>query len=408
MVCLVFFLDRGAYRALWFSTTGDFSTVYAAARCWLHGENPYDRTDLVRELARAGAPADIQREQQINPFVYLPAALPWMSPFAILPWRAANTAWCLLSLALFGLSLWTILQHCELSRHGKWLAASAALLFSPTYVGVYDGNPGVVVIALIALSILRPARRVWSASGIALGIALCFKPQLALAAIGVFLLWRRGKPLIVAALVFALATTIGITVLSGGGHRWLWWQTEQDNVKASFVPGGQSDPAPLSPVAWQMINGQSLSSYLTPASGRYNGIIWLLAAVLLAAFLVRRARGAGSPWQDIAFCSAVTLTVSYHRYYDAQLLLLLLPLLACLWRQKQGQSFGMIAACLLLLAFPIQSWFARQLGEDAIVPSLKQLLLLRNQPAAVLLLCVLLAGFTRLKGSRDDLGLYKI
>ncbi|HEY7209091.1 MAG TPA: glycosyltransferase family 87 protein [Bryobacteraceae bacterium] len=380
LLALIFFIERGPYRALRYATTGDFGTVYAAARCWLHAANPYERANLKDELARAGAPASIQSDQDVNPSVYLPSALLLMTPLAWMPWTAANVAWCLLSLALWALALWKILARTSLSARAKWLAVAGALVFSPSYVGIYDGNPGVIVISLVTLAILSESR---IARAILLGIALCFKPQIALCAICVLILWRRWRIVAVAIVLFA------ICLLAGTRDR-SWWQSEQRNLAVSFEPGGQSDPSPRSPVAWQFLNAQTLVSYPVPDRTFANAIVWVLGAALTGVFLL----GAKSRWQAVAFFSALTLLLTYHRYYDAQLLLLAIPFLVELWPRRI--TFAMVAVCLLVLAFPIQSVLARKLGFAATVPSLQQAVLLRNQPAAVLSLTFLFA-FTRRK-----------
>ncbi len=391
LACLLFFIDRGPYRAIRYSTTGDFSTVYGAALCWLHGENPYDRAALKAELANAGAPPDIQHNQDINPSVYLPAAMPWTAVFASLRWRAANVSWCLLSLILFAASLLAILFRAGLSSPGKWLTASAALAFSPTYVGIYDGNPGVIVISLISLAICFGAQQSSMTSGVLLGIALCFKPQLAISALCVLAVWKNWKALALGIAVFVVSLAIGVVVVSSFGHNWSWWHAEQDNVTLSFQPGGQSDPAPASPVAWQMLNTQALLSYLIHDRHASAAAVWLLVAVL--AFLFRRTRRQSTVmpyWHDVAFFSTATLMITYHRYYDAQLLLLLIPLLAGIWGRR-SLSFAVICGCLLLLALPVQSILARWMGTQATVESIEQLLLLRNQPTAILGIAVILA-----------------
>ncbi len=394
---LIFFIDRGAYRAIRYSTTGDFSTVYAATRCWLHGTNPYDRPALKSELIKAGAPSDIQHDQDINPSVYLPSAMPWTALFGSLRWDGANIAWCLLSLILFAFSLHAILVWSGLPPQGKWFTACAALAFSPTYVGIYDGNPGVTVISLISLSICLRAEQYAIASGALLGIALCFKPQLAICALCVFAVWKNWKAIAAAFTVFVISLALGIVVVSSFGHNWTWWNSEQQNIAISFQSGGQSDPAPTSAVAWQMLNTQALLSYVIRNRHECDFAVWLLAISLTAIFWrARRRNMLPSFWRDVAFFSSVTLMITYHRYYDAQLFLLLIPSLAGMWKSNRT-SFTVICGCLLLLAFPLQSIFARWLGTQANVESIQQSLLLRNQPAAVLLIAVTLALCCRIK-----------
>jgi Glycosyltransferase family 87 len=392
-VCLIFFLNRGAYRAIRFSTTGDLSTVYASARCWMHGNNPYDRALLKAELAQAGAPEHIQHDQEINPSVYLPAAMPIAASVAWMPWSLANVLWCLLALILFGISLFKLLEQTSAFSSAKWLVACAALLFCPTYVGIYDGNPAVIAISLTTLAIVLVLRGSLRSAGILLGIALCFKPQIALCAVCVFALWRYWKSILIGAAVFCFATGLAVAVLSGSSHSGAWWQTEQRNVLISFQPGGQSDPTPGSAVGWQLLNAQTLVSYVFNERSRYDVAVWIFSALLVIVFLIlRKKSGNRSPWHDAAFFSSVTLLITYHRYYDAQLLLLEVPFLLSLWRTKRKPVVAvLISVCLALLAFPTQSIFARRMEEAATEASIRQFVLLRHQPMAVLTLAIVLA-----------------
>ncbi len=385
--CLAFFLERGPYRAIRYSTTGDFSTVYAAARAWSSGANPYDRDALKKILAEAGAPPDLERDQDVNPSVYLPSALPLAAVVASLRWRAANLVWCLLSLALFAASVAKLIAHAPLTSKWKWLAGGAALIFSPTYVGFYDGNPSVISISLVTLALALAIERSPKLAGILLGLALCLKPQIAVCGLCVLVLWRSWSPLFIACLIFCLSTLAGVLVLSGLGQHWAWWQSEQHNIAMSFTSGGPSDPSPTSAVAWQLLNTQTLTSYVIRNRHASDIVVWSVAALLTSFFLYARSlRRESSPWLDVAFCAVLAIVVSYHRYYDAQLFLVLIPLLARYWK---AERYGLVLAVgtpMLALAFPVQSVFERWLGPEALVPSFKQLLLLRVQPMAVLAL----------------------
>ncbi len=391
--CLMFFLSRGPYHAIRYSTTGDFSTVYASARCWLAGENPYDAGALKKQLATADAPASIERDQNVNPPVYLPSALLLTAVFAWLPWTAANIAWCILLTALFAWSAWTLVQQVQLTTRQRWMTVSAMLLFSPTYVGIYDGNPSVLVIGCLVLAVCF--RGSLPASGALLGIALSFKPQLAICVIGIFALRKLYRPILwglVIGLTFLIAGTL---VASHYGEDWTWWHTEQQITAASFRAGGQSDPSPTSVVAWQMLDARTLTSYLFRNGNEAAAAAWCIAAVLAVFYLRRRN---SDFWQDTAFFSVLTLIVSYHRYYDAQLLLLTVP-----WIVNTFATGP--AICLALLAFPLQSIAARWLGGRATIPSWEQVLLLRVQPLVVLTLAILFATVSSSQ-SRETLSSY--
>jgi len=391
LICSAWFVSRGPYRAIRYSTTGDFSTVYAAARCWIHGSNPYDRGAVKTELVNAGAPSDIQHDQDVNPSVYLPSAFPFVAPLAWLGWIPANILWCLLSLLVLGWSLIEILKITNLTPGSKWLAACAVLLFSPVYVGIYDGNPSVLVISLVMIAISKAAEERLLASGFLLGITLCFKPQIAVCALCVLVVWKCTKPILIGGAVFAGAMLIGIFVVSHFGHNWEWQQTEQQNVAVSFRPGGQSDPRPESHVAWQLLNAQTLASYVVRDRRACDAAVWLTGGLLTALWFARKGAGEETRWRAAGFFAALTLIVTYHRYYDAQLLILLIPALIQFWKNRQHVAAACIGAGLLVLAFPVQSIFAKRLAAAALSASLAQFALLRNQPVAVLEIAVTLA-----------------
>ncbi len=339
------------------------------------------------------------RDQDVNVSVYLPSAMPLSAPVAALPWRTANPVWCLLALVAFGASIWLILRQVDLPARGKWIIAGLAVLFSPTYVGLFDGNPSVVCISCVALAIcLALNQRSWS-SGVLLGVALCFKPQIAFCALCVFILWRCWRPVIAGFAIACAAGAIGVIVASSFGTNWQWLRLEQHNVALSFGPGGTSDPTPSGPVAWQMLNGQTIASYAFHDVGFANIAVWLFASALVIAYLwLRRRDVSPSKWRDVSFFAAVTLIITYHRYYDAQLLLLTIPLLVVLWKRNERVTLVCLCLCLLALAFPLQSVFARALGDRATKPSLAQFLLLRQQPLAVLAMAVILAFARRPRG----------
>ena len=392
LLCLTFFLERGAYRALRYETAGDFSTVYAAARCWLDGSNPYESFNLKAELAEAGAPLSVQRDQDVNPSVYLPSAFPWMALIACLPWWTANALWVLFSLVVVGWSLLALTRATSLGREGKFLAVSAALLFSPTYVGIYDGNPGVIVIGLLCVLTCEALGRDRRSAGILLGITLCFKPQLAAGALLILAIRKRRNTLLTGSLVFGLSLGLGVLVVSHFGRDSGWWMSEQRNLAVSIQPGGQSDPAPSSNVAWQLLNAQTISAYVWKSRSAYDAAVWTVSAALCVIFWLRRRTARKvETWRMICFLSLVPLLLTYHRYYDAQLLLLLIPLLAQLWETRMRGPLVAFGAMLLILAFPVQSVFARKMGEAATTASLAQFMLLRNQPLALLGIVVMLA-----------------
>jgi hypothetical protein len=114
-----------------------------------------------------------------------------------------------------------------------------------------------------------------------------------------------------------------------------------------------------------------------------DAVVWIIAGTMVVLYFRLRARTLEDRrWRDLGFFSAMTIIVAYHRYYDAQILLLLVPFLLNNWYTHRAIVIS-LCACLLLLAFPSQTAFALWL-RSVNVSSLFGLILLRHQPIAVL------------------------
>lgn len=380
-VCLSYLLERGPYRAIRFYESYDFSTVYAAARCWMHGENPYNPEALKKELHEAGATPRLEYQQDLNPSVYLVTAMPLVAAVAWVRWPAANIMWCLLSLGVFAASLIVILRHAKLSKTSKWIFGSIALAFSPTYVGLLRGNPSVLSISLVTLALCVSIDRRTRIAGALLGLALCLKPQVAIGAICVLALLRYWSTLFLAGAIFSTTAAIGVLGASSFGNNWEWWRSEQQNVAAAYGPSGDTNP--LSVSAFQFLNAQPIFAYAIRNPLWSELAVWIFAAILTAFYLWFRERaGVLSPWRDIAFSCVLTIMVIYHRYYDGQLLLLFIPLLVELWTAQNRRMAIFLGICLISLAFPDQTVFAKLMGPQT--TSLLRFILMRHQPMAVL------------------------
>lgn len=390
-VCLLFFLERGPYRAIRINSY-DFSTLYASTRCWAKGENPYDRAELKQELAVTGAPDRLIYQQNLNPPVYLLSAMPIIDAVAWLPWGAANVSWSLLSLTLFALSLVTILNRAQLSSSSKWIVASLSLAFCPTYVGLLGGNPSVISISLLALSICLSLDGRPIVSGVLLAVTMCVKPQIAICGVCILTLWKQWESLLLAFCGFATAGFIGALRGVLSGHLWEWWQSERQNMALQFGPGGAGDPRANSSAAFQFLDPQPVVAYFIQDPLLRTALLWIFAAAMTMLYLrLRNKAGVISRWKDVGFFSAMSIVVTYHRYCDGQIFLLLIPFLVHSWKANHRNIAIALGVCLLAIAFPDQSVFATWLGPDAFVPSLAQFVLLRHQPLAVLAIGMILA-----------------
>ncbi len=390
-VCLLFFLERGPYRGIRFWRTNDFATVYAAARCWMNGENPYENSGLEKQLRESGAPQNIIDHQSVNPCLYFVSALPIVSLVAWLPWKAANVTWCVLLLGAFAASLFVLVKRTNMPAATRWIFTSAALLFCPTYVGVMYGNPAVLTASVVALAICINCKRRFWAGGLLLGVGLALKPQIALCGVLVWAVWKCWTALFVSFGVLGTAFTVGVLRANSLGRILEWWHTQQRNIAFTLAPGGRGDPSLNDPWSSELLNGQTIPALFTTNFHLCDVLVWTFAAAAVLAYLYRRKEySQPQPWRDAGFFASVTTFAGYHRYCDGQVFLLLIPFLAVLWEEQSRKLAALLGLCLLLIAFPSQTVLPRLLGPGSTTHLWEQLLLLRHQPLAILAMMLIL------------------
>lgn len=322
--------------------------------------------------------------------------MPFFAPFASLPWTVANIAWCMLSLACFALSVLALLRNLLLSGAGKCVAASICLFFSPTYVGVINGNPSVVSIGLTILSLhFAIHKRPWM-SGVLFGVALCLKPQIAACALLAMLLWKCWASLTIGFTLSAIASLAAILQASSFCQNWNWFASLRQNLATASAPGGLADARPASPFASGFLNAQTFSYLISNNSRIAEGIVLVTMLALLVIYFYcssKKNTSPGQKWVDAAFFATITLAAAYHRYYDAQLLLVLIPAVIYLWQTGRTQMALLLSACFLLLAFPFHSTLERVFGPPTTAHSLVELILFRYESLTVLVLSGIL-GFS--------------
>jgi len=232
-------------------------------------------------------------------------------------------------------------------------------------------------------------------------ITLCIKPQIALCSLLAFLLWKRWMPLFTGLTGAAILTLFATLWISSFGQNWQWWESLKQNTASLALPGSLIDPRPSSPYADGFLNAQTLSYLLSANAPVAEGVVLILAAVLAALYFQfrRRDQKTSDARLDLAFLAAITLTLAYHRYYDGQLLLVVIPAVALLWQRGRVRTAAALGLCLAMVAFPLQSFLAKQFEPAALHLSLLQFVLFRHEPAAVLGIAVILS-----LGSLSDTG----
>ena len=302
----LYFLVRGPWRAI--HDSSDFLTDFAAARCWIHGMNPYANSDLVASALAAGAQVS-ESHFLVTRSIYLPPALLLLSPLAALPWVVAKALWLFCSV---GASLWFIASVAQKAK--GWIVAvwSFLLAFAPLHTGISKGQPSVLVCALIAISIGTPQPYF---AGFLLGTALCIKPHLALGFVFLAIALRQGRKLIAACTTVLVLGGVALMLMKPGSIA-----TWSSNLVAIGSASGISSGSPLNPVRFQLITVDTLipqALYTAPVVLSVYAIIALVSVIAVVQAMDVRLQ--------VAVVASATVLIGYHHSYDAQILGLGIP-----------------------------------------------------------------------------------
>jgi hypothetical protein len=407
---LVWILLASGISILWGSAVGqtgngwvDFRAVYYGTRCLIQHHNPYKVSELEAVYRSEGGerPSEtIQARQAVTLFVNMPTTLLFTVPFALLPWGPAHVLWMTFTagvLILAALLMWnlgaryapniTLLLIC-------FLMANCEEIFC-------TGNTAGIAVSLCVVAVwcFFEARFLW-AGILCLAVSLAIKPHDA-GLVWLYLL-LAGAPYRKRALQTLLVTALlGVSAFLWLSHVAPHWRSDwQSNLSAISAPGGINEPGPSSlngGSASTVVDLQAAISIFRDDPGFYNPISYLLCGALLLAGAVRALRSRftlSNAWLALAAVTALTMLVTYHRPWDAKLLLLAIPACAMLWAEGGPARWPALLITTAGLVFTadiplaILSILAKNLhiGTASIFGKMLTVLLIR--PASLILLIV--------------------
>jgi hypothetical protein len=390
------FVLRGPYREL--RDSGDFATVYAASRCWIAGLSPYQQPNIDREYRLGGGDPAVAPSVEQTPSLYPPSALALGSIVAAGGWKSAKLAWTVIStLAFLGSLLlifrWVYQRSPEIAVY----VLAFCLVLSPVHSGLFKGQPSVLTISLLAAALYLPLfPRRDLVAGLLVGLSCCIKPQVALPFL-LFFGWQRrwgviGGSIGVMIVVWAVALP-RITYKSPS-----WPNDWVNTLQASTKPGSPNDPTTFpGSSSHQLVNLQSAIGFFTSNPAIYNLATYALVIAIGAWAFLRKRPQPPLPWLILGLLSVLVLLVSYHRYYDLQLLLLGIGGLVTLdWTGRRGLLLSILAlvACLSL---PLQVVAAEAYAMPALGARLAAggrtlaFLALHHQPLCLVALALIFA-----------------
>lgn len=331
-----------------------FPGIYLGTKCLLQGGDPYNVQQLQNVYEKAGINNTLSSpalRQSVTLYVNLPPTFLLVAPFALLPLATAQALWMVLVVASFLFAAYLMWNLAE--RYAASLAllltfimlANCEILFS-------GGNTAGFVVSLAVIATWCFLQDRFPHIGVlCLAISLSIKPHDAGLIWLYFLLagsTLRKRAIQACALSLFMVALASLWV-SHVAPRWV--PELGTNLATISGPGGINEPGPTSIGVGSpdmIIDLQTVLSLFGDDPHVYNPLTYVLCGTIFLAWLIAIMRfpaSSQSAWFALVSCVALSMLVTYHRSYDAKLLLLSIPACAMLW--KRG---GPIAWAALLLS----------------------------------------------------------
>ena len=320
----------------------DFRAVYYGTRCLLEHHNPYNVSELEQVYRTEGGerPSEtIQARQAVILYVNMPTAFIFIAPFAMLPWGPAHLLWVTLTAGVFTLAAFLMWDIGSRYAPNVSLFLICILLVNCESIFGAGNTAGIVVsLCVIAVWCFFKERFVWA------GI-LCLAASLAIKPHDSGLVWlffllagaqfrKRALQTLLVNVVLGLFALLWLSYVAPG-----WMQDWHSNLSAISVRGGINEPGPASLTghsAAMVIDLQAAISVFEDNSSIYNPASYLVCGVLLLLGAVRTLRlrvSQEKAWIALAAVVPLTMLVTYHRPWDAKLVMLAVPACAILWAE---------------------------------------------------------------------------
>ena len=322
----------------------DFKQIYYEAQCLFQHRDPYKvgeplRVYLAEQGDRPMPPESLRGTLAVD--VYLPTASIFAAPFAMLPWGVAHLLWWIVtpgSLILAAFLIWNSTANYAPALSGClicFVLANSEILFG-------FGNAAGIVASLCMLAVWCFLEEKFEWAGImCLAVSLTIKPHDA-GLVWLYFLLAGGiyrKRALQSLLVTAVLSSLALLWVAPIAPHWM--QELHSNILVNQLHGEVNDPGPITAHASgpsMVISLQSTLSVFRDDPRFYNPASYLVCGALLLVWSVRTLRSRCSPasaWLALAAVVPLAMLVTYHRPYDAKLLLLAVPACAMLWAEKR-------------------------------------------------------------------------
>ena len=352
-IASLIFLTLGGRKVL--HDSRDFIPVYTGARCLLHGCNPYVPSQLEQQFLQAGGRTNEVPDWKACVPVYPPSAFLVLSPLALLPYPLVCPLWFLLNGCLFIASAGLVLFMSP--RSHRWLATIlVSLIVVKSGEMLQIGQPTVFATSLLVMGCYCFLRqRCLSLGVVLLMLSLAVKPQMG-GLIVLYLVvrrihWRYAVLAMAGACALLLAGGLILTMRPSSAD---WTSVLHANLSATEEPGGVNDPRPNHKPSLDLANLQVVTSAFSTNAREFNAGAYAVCLVFLAALVTAVLRTKTSPdvhLLSIGALAVLTLMPVYHRFYDARILLITVPAVVIVYRQRRLLGALMGALTVLIVNF---------------------------------------------------------
>ena len=339
----------GVRNALGPGRSQDLSAVFASARLWLMGRDPYASyrwSDwLVQAHATVVPSTDVERGASTP---YPPIALLDLAPFAAAEWPVARALWLALNVAIAVSVPWAVITLWF--RH--WSGAGRALLAAVWFggiglrVGLENGQHALWWFACTLVALLAVQRARAGLAGGALALSL-HKFTLTGPLVLLLAIKRVWRP--IAIMVVVTAALLAIFVVRTG-HPFevlASYRTEMHYWYGRSAAGGISGmgTTDLGPLIAQLMTSPALAFALT---------VTLVGSAVLATMLVV-SRDLPATALDVSIAVLLALVATYHAVYDTIVLIVPIAALANAVVFDEDRRFAWADAA--VLAMLTAMWF---------------------------------------------------
>jgi len=336
----------------------DFEAYYYASSSLLAHLDPYD-PHVLNQHYLSSAGKQVYKTQDLRDvviyYINLPTNLLVVAPLALLPLPAAFGLWSALTAACCCLACLLLWRTCAQSNP-ILCALLIFIVLASSGIILRGGNAVVLVASCSAIGAWCFIRERYIWAGVPLlALALILKPHEA-GFIWLFFLLAGG-----ACRRRALQTLAITVVLSLVAAVWAFrvspnWPSElHANLVRVSTTGGMNDPGPGSSVDRKgviLVDMQTMAAIFCNRPQFYNPASYLVCGIPLlfwAHRVYRTSPRGNAAWLALAAVVPLSLLVTYHKIYDLQLLLLVLPACFLLWRENstRGQAAFLLTAGIL-------------------------------------------------------------